>query len=103
MMFTDRWEFPAPPQPAEFFFIQQPYKIQQGIDAEEFTPPSTPPQRCPSSDCNLADARATIVNHRSRPMSENFSDRKLIISMGTDDTDDERYHISRRARFLTHF
>lgn len=110
LLFSDPWEFPAPPSLGRTeFFIQEPRK-KTHIDADDqssiaFTPPSSPPLPCSSSSSSsqldLSDGSNSITyRRRARPMSENLSDRKSHVGMATDDIDDERYHISRRGRFL---
>jgi hypothetical protein len=113
MLFADPWEFPAPPQPSHQkrgsgFYIQEPIvNTVEGdyLTSVVLTPPSTPPPQClsssSSSQYDLSDNNSTITFRRkSRPMSENLSDRKGTIPMPNSDTDDERYHISRRGRFV---
>lgn len=113
MLFADPWEFPAAPQPNHKqretgFYIQDP--VSNIVDehcptSEAITPPSTPPPQClsssSSSQYDLSDNNSTITFRRKpRPMSENLSDRKGSMHIPTSDTDDERYHISRRGRFV---
>jgi hypothetical protein len=104
MMLLDPWEFPTTlsSRPPEFYIHDKRDSIEDG-SLVAITPPSTPPRSTSStsSQFELSDGSIQQQRRRTRPMSENLSDRKFHVSSGTDDTtDDERYHISRRGRFV---
>jgi serine/threonine protein kinase len=104
MMLLDPWEFPATQslQTKEFFIHDKRDSLDEP-SLVAITPPSTPPRSTSSSSSQfeLSDSSIQEQRRRQRPMSENLSDRKFHVSSGTDNTtDDERYHVSRRGRFV---
>ncbi|KAG2176799.1 hypothetical protein INT44_007463 [Umbelopsis vinacea] len=102
MMLLDPWEFPTTlsSRPSEFY-IHDKRDAMDDQSLVAITPPSTPPRSTSSTSSQLSDESFQYQRRRARPMSENLSDRKIHVHPGTDDTtDDERYHISRRGRFV---